>query len=294
MYNSTSTIQSLVNTVSMLSRAGSWKDAGERPTAAGLLRELVPVTNCRQCYITGKKVREAAYQIWSTKRNVTVMGSRAATIMSIRQFACIQNNCTMPQAERYCRLVRYIDRMSGGDPWFKLDELDEENPLGLMQVLAAVAEKEAEGGDDGEPIPSELGPLVEPIMDAKLAYEKASVVRRRMYEKWVHDKNMLTNDMVLAVGEETGAFPAQLHRYLIIKRYIDDQDERKKGELLAAAAAGRKRTLDLAIEVQELVREGGWRDPGEPSFHDYTPPVVMDDIAARAAAAADAAPELED
>jgi hypothetical protein len=53
-----------------------------------------------------------------------------------------------------------------------------------------------EGGDDGEPIPSELGTLIEPVMDAKLAYEKASVVRRRMYEKWLRDKNMLTEDMV--------------------------------------------------------------------------------------------------
>ena len=292
LYNSTSTIQSLVNTVSMQARAGTWVDPGERPTAAGLLRELVPVTSCRQCYIVGKKVREAAYHIWSTKRNVTVMGSRAATIMSIRQFSCIQNNCTMPQAERYCRLVRYIDRMSGGEPWHRLDELDEENPLGLMQVLATVAEKEAEGGDDGEPIPSELGPLIEPIMDAKLAYEKASVVRRRMYEKWVHDKNMLTNDMLSQVCEDTGAFPDQLHRYLIIKRYIDDQGARTKGELLAAAAAGRRRTLDLAIEVQELVREGGWRDPGEPSFHEYTPPLIHGEINARAAAA-EAVLELE-
>lgn len=294
LYDSTSTIQSLVNTVSMQTRAGLWKDLDERPTAAGLLRELVPVTNVRQSYIIGKKVRESAYHIWSTKRNVTVMGSRAATIMIIRQFACIENKCTMPQAERYCRLVRFIDRMSGGDPWRHVDELDEENPLGLMQVLATIAEKEAEGGDDGEPIPSELGPLIEPIMDAKLAYEKASVIRRRMYENWVHDMNMMTVDMVSAVCEQTGAFPDQVNRYLIIKRYIDDQEERKKGELLAAAAAGRKRTLDLAIEIQELVREGSWRDPGEPSFHDYTPPVVLDDIAARASAAANAAPELED
>ena len=45
-----------------------------------------------------------------------------------------------------------------------------------------------------------------------------------------------------------------------LRRYrMDDQDERKKGELLAAAAAGRRRTLDLAIEVQEMVREGGWQ-----------------------------------
>jgi hypothetical protein len=34
----------------------------------------------------------------------------------------------------------------GATPWFRLDELDEENPLGLMQVLAQIAEKETEVG----------------------------------------------------------------------------------------------------------------------------------------------------
>ena len=135
LYNSTSTIQSLVNTVAMQTRAGIWKDPLERPTAAGLLRELVPVTHLRQCYEMGKRLREVAYHIWSTKRSVTVMGSRAATIMSIRQFACIDVMCTMPQAERYCRLVRFVERMAGGNPWERLRELEREHPLGLMQVL---------------------------------------------------------------------------------------------------------------------------------------------------------------
>ena len=220
LYNSTSTIQSLVNTVAMQTRAGIWKDPLERPTAAGLLRELVPVTHLRQCYEMGKRLREVAYHIWSTKRSVTVMGSRAATIMSIRLFACIDVMCTMPQAERYCRLVRFVERMAGGNPWERLRELEREHPLGLMQVLGLIAERESDN-DEGEPIPSELGPLIEPVLDAKLGYEKAAVVRRRMYEMWVHDKNMLVDEMVDKVCEDSGNFPAQLHRYLLIKRFVE-------------------------------------------------------------------------
>merc|ERR1719231_1817262 len=187
----------------------------------------------------------------------------------------------MPQAERYCRLVRYVERLAGGNPWKRLEELEPQFPMGLMQVLSMIAEKEPE--DEGEPIPAELGPLIEPLTAAKLAYEKADVIRRRMYEKLVLDKNMLVDEMVQAVAEDLGNFPAQLDRYLLIKRYVQSLDERQQVELLEV---GRKSTLDLAEEINRSIKEGSWRDPGEPSFHNYPPAVVIDDLMAAGAAAA--------
>ena len=62
------------------------------------------------------------------------------------------------------------------------------------QVLAAAAE-EAEP-DAGEPVPSELGPLIEPVALAKRSYEKADVVRRKMFELWVHDKDLQHAELI--------------------------------------------------------------------------------------------------
>jgi len=82
----------------------------------------------------GKRLREAAYRIWEAHKDTEVMGSKAATIMTIRQFACIDVGCTMPQAERYVRLVRYVERGGAASSWERVDELVERYPRGLMQV----------------------------------------------------------------------------------------------------------------------------------------------------------------
>lgn len=93
---------------------------------------------CAQvCYVMGKRLREAAYRIWEAHKNTEVMGSKAATIMTIRQFACIDVGCTMPQAERYVRLVRYVERGGAAGSWERVDELVERYPRGLMQVRLA-------------------------------------------------------------------------------------------------------------------------------------------------------------
>jgi len=271
LYDSSTTIQALLTTVHLKARGKVWPDKGERPTAAGLLRELVPVTDIRTCYLMGKKLREAAYSIWETHKDVTVMGSAAATIMSIRQFGCVEVGCTMPQAERYCRLVRYVES-SGLNPWERLAELAEQFPRGLMQVLSSTAEEGAL--DAGEPPPSELGEMIEPITLAKRAFEKADIVRRKMFERWVHDKDMQHDELVQSVCEETGAFPEQLERYLLIKRYCDGLEERKRKDVLQFATS---RTLLLCATIRQVMKDGGWRDPGEPSFYTYTPPIVVDE-----------------
>jgi hypothetical protein len=40
----------------------------------------------------------------------------------------------MPQAERYVRLVRYVERGNAGSSWERVDDLVERYPRGLMQV----------------------------------------------------------------------------------------------------------------------------------------------------------------
>lgn len=41
---------------------------------------------------------------------------------------------SMPQAERYVRLVRYVERGNAGSSWERVDDLVERYPRGLMQV----------------------------------------------------------------------------------------------------------------------------------------------------------------
>mmetsp|Transcript_8387 Transcript_8387/g.15900 ORF Transcript_8387/g.15900 Transcript_8387/m.15900 type:complete len:1684 (-) Transcript_8387:1295-6346(-) len=270
LYDSSMTIQALLTTIHLQARGGRWKDAGERPTAAGLLNELVPITDVKRAYMLGKQLREAVYHIWETHQDVLIMGSKAATIMSMRQFACIEVGCTMPQAERYVRLVRYVDAL-GNNPWLQIAELAEQYPRGLMQVLGAAAE---DGQDSGEPVPSELGPLIEPITLAKRAYEKAGVVRRKMYELWVHDKDLQHDELIQLVCEDMGAFRAQLERYLLVKRYCDSLDDTKRKDLLQFS---RTKCVKLCADIRVVIRDGGWRDPGEPSFFSHKPPIVVDE-----------------
>eukprot|EP00240_Pyramimonas_obovata_P000249 CAMPEP_0118927864 /NCGR_PEP_ID=MMETSP1169-20130426/5244_1 /TAXON_ID=36882 /ORGANISM="Pyramimonas obovata, Strain CCMP722" /LENGTH=1671 /DNA_ID=CAMNT_0006869721 /DNA_START=246 /DNA_END=5258 /DNA_ORIENTATION=- len=267
--DSSTTIQALTTTINLRMRGGVWRDEGERPTAAGLLRELVPVLDVNAAYVMGKKLREAAYHLWEAHSEVTVMGSKAATIMSIRQFACIQVGCTMPQAERYVRLVRYVEG-SGVNPWERLEWLAEQHPRGLMQVLGAAAEEGQQ--DAGEPVPSELGPVIEPVLTARRAFEKADAVRRRMFDAWVRDKDLQHADLLQRVCEDTGSFEAQLERYLLIKRYCESLDERKRKDLLQYSKV---KTLRLCLDISNVVRDGGWRDPGEPSFYTFTPPPLV-------------------
>ena len=270
LYNSSTTIHAFLTTIMLRVRCAQWVDPLECPTAPGLLRQLVPVTNLRKAYELGKRVRESAYAIWEAHQDVTVMGSRSATVMSIRQFACINAGCTLPQAERYCRLVRYVDR-SGGNAFDVLAQLTAAYPRGLMDVLAVIAEEAAP--DPGEPVPAELGPHVEPVVYAKRAYERADVIRRKMFERWVLDKHLGTDELIDIVAEDMGAYPPQLHRSLLIKRYCDSLDDRRRKDVLVYAQSG---TLALCSNINALIREGAWRDPGEQSFHQYTPPIVVD------------------
>ena len=111
------------------------------------------------------------------------------------------------------------------------------------------------------------------MAEAQAAFEQSDVVRRRMYEQWVTDRHLRHDELVARVAEEMGASPYQVERYLLVRRYADSLDERSRRNLLGVAQV---RLLELVHEIQERVDSGEWRDPGEPSFLQHVPPVVVD------------------
>ena len=274
LLDSATTIPSLLSTVVLKKRNHIWKDAGEPPTAASMLRVLMPVMDLKEAYKLGKLFREASYAIWDYQRTANVLGSKAATIMYIRQFAAIEVDITLPQAERYCRLVRMVDEMEG-NPYDRLFDLSVEHPGGLVEVLMVHGPGIANDMNDdlGEPAPSELAPFVEPTILAKKAFLRADYVRRRMYERWLQDQYLRLEEMIEMVSEEMGLMPTQLQRYLLVKRYCDSLSDGKRTELLEMSGT---ETLYLVAQIRQMVAQGLWLDVGEPSFTNYVPPIVHD------------------
>lgn len=206
----------------------------------------------------------------------------SATCSELRCVYCrsrSQVGITMPQAERYCRLVRLVDAMEG-NPYDRLFDLAVEHPGGLAEVLAVRGgglggtDAPADGGaDEGEPAPAELGPVIEPTTMARRAFLRADYVRRRMYERWTSDNFLSLEEMVGMVAEELGLMPTNIHRYLLIKRYCDSLPADKAAEVLEMAAT---ETLYLVSQIRQMVQQGLWLDVGEASFHTYVPPIVQD------------------
>jgi len=279
LLDSTTTVPSLLTAVQLRKRNHVWADSGEAPTAASLLRQIMPVQDIKEAWRLGKLFREAVYAIWEYQRSASVLGSKAATIMYLRQFAAIEVGITMPQAERYCRLVRLLDAMEG-NPYDRLFDLAVEHPGGLAEVLAVRGgglggvDSPADGGaDEGEPAPAELGPAIEPVAMAQRAFLRADYVRRRMYERWTSDNFLSLEEMVDMVSEEMGLMPQNLHRYLLIKRYCDSLPPNKAAEVLEMSAT---ETLYLVSQIRQMVQQGLWLDVGEASFHTYVPPIAQD------------------
>ena len=266
--NSSLTISALVATIMQKKYGKDWEDPGELPTRAALLRQVVPLQNLQDAYRKGVAIREAAFWLW--QRNAANVGAAplAVTVITLRQLACIMEDCTMPQGKRYVRLVRHVEAQ-GGSPSQTLQNLELQYPGGLLDLLAAL-----EGvADTGEPEPHQLGPRIEPVAEAQVAFEKSNTVRRQMYEHWVTDRHLRHDELVLRVAEELGASHYQIERYLLVRRYADSLDERSRRNLLGVAQA---RLLELVHEINERVDNGEWRDPGEPSFQQHVPPVVID------------------
>ena len=273
LHNSAMTITSMTTYILLKKRGLQWTDGGELPTAAALLRQLVPKQGLGECYTVGRQLREATYWLWDANEESMLAGSSMpAAITAVRQLACVHSDCSLPQAERYIRLVRYVDSL-GGNPWIKLEELAESYPKGLLEALASIRELNVE--DEGEPAPRDLGPTIEPLALAEAAYNKADVLRRRMYENWLVNKHLREDELVAAVAKEIGQIPAQLDRYLLIRRYCDSLEEKERSELLDAAKA---KTLALVKTIDRKLVNGEWRDSDEPSFLEYIPPIVVEAI----------------
>ena len=266
--NSSLTISALVATIMQKKYGKDWEDPGELPTRAALLRQVVPLQNLQDAYRKGVAIREAAFWLW--QRNAASVGDAplAVTVITLRQLACIVEDCTMPQGKRYVRLVRHVEAQ-GDNPWQTLQNLELQHPGGLLELLSSI-----EGSEDpGEPEPHLLGPRIGPVAEAQAAFERSDVVRRRMYEQWVTDRHLRHDELVARVAEEMGASPYQVERNLMVRRYADSLDERSRRNLLGVAQV---RLLELVHEIQERVDNGEWRDPGEPSFLQHVPPVVVD------------------
>eukprot|EP00899_Mesostigma_viride_P006767 jgi/Mesvir1/16091/Mv08385-RA.1 len=283
LVDDTTTIQAMVTKVLLRKLSGQWVDAGERPTLEGLLLDIMPNTNVRQTYVLGKALRETAFRLWAAQGSAMAGGvaaqgaapvvkpsgaHMAAILHGVRHFACIEHDCTLAQAERALLLVRFVDAQAA-NPWDKINELRQLYPSGLPEVLNMIGFEMR--GDAGEPSPARLGPLVEPLALARQAYAKGAVVRRKMYEFWLFDKAQGFDELVWKVCYDTGDVPSHLQRCLLIKRYCDTLNERKRKDLLDFA---RTTTLSMVGAIQQLINAGEWKDPGEPSFRTYVPPIV--------------------
>lgn len=257
------TVQGLLQRLELQRSAGQWTDPGEPATLEALELALLPVLDVGRCYRLGRRFREACYRAAvQLLRAAPGFGAEAAAraALVVRQAACIDLDITLSQAERYARLVRFLDSLPG-NPYKVAAQLAATFPGGLPEVLQDARERGWQ--DPGEPSPFELGSVIEPLTSARAAYNRAGVVRRRMYEHWMRDHHLLEEEMLDRVAEEMGGLREQLQRYLLVRRYCDSLDQRRRAEILDL---GRQKTLQLVADVARMVAEGQWRDPGERSF----------------------------
>lgn len=266
MYDSSSTISSLVVQAAFASRTGGWVDPGERPTKGSLLAQLVPMSDLHRCYELGKRVREETHRLWMRRPKGLVHGSSVATALAVRQFACIALDLSLGQAERCCRLCRLVDSMNG-NCYDALDELAREFPGGLVDVLDAKSSLVA----TAESLPSALGPVIEPQAGAGKAVRKAHLVRRAMYEAWLVDRTQLPVELLAVAAKKMGITTHSCERYLLLRRYYDTLSREAQSGLVTSNPP----TLQVAAKVSEMVRDGRWVDPGEPPQGENPPPAVV-------------------
>lgn len=262
------TVQGLVQKLELLQSTGQWRDPGEPATLPGLEHLLLPVTDIGKAYKHGRRFRELCYaaaERVSRKTPALSAQIRNEVILSVRQIAAVELDITLPQAERYCRLVRYVDSLPG-NPYQVIDGLRDKFPGGIEEVLR---DAKGRGWEDlGEPSPFELGEIIEPETSARKACGKAAVARRRMYDLWVHDSHLLHAELIEKVAVEMGGLREQLERYLLIRRYTDSLETQRRKELLELAKAS---TLTLESEIKKLQEDGEWRDPGEKPLENFDP-----------------------
>ena len=265
----TLTISSLLMKVTFSTRSGMWADPGELATSAALLQQIVPVRDLRRCYTLGRSLRETAYDIWIQNED-SLSPQEDYNVLIVRQFSCIKHDCTYEQAQRYYMLVRYIEQYLPGNPFEVISSLEEKYPEGLLQALTGLV-GEYGSEDPGEPLPGELGGAIEPIPLARDAFQYGDVIRRKMFEIWVTNNYLILDELVDKAATELGLVIPQVQRYLMIKRYSEGLSDDERHDVLNVKQV---ETLVLTKEILSKRAVGAWKDEGERSFKEYTPPVV--------------------
>ena len=265
----TLTISSLLMKVTFSTRSGMWTDPGELTTSIALLQQIVPIRDLKKAYILGRSLRETAYDIWIQNED-SLSPQENYNVLIVRQFACIKHDCTFEQAQRYCMLVRYIETYLSGNPFEVIKGLEDKYPEGLLQALTGLVQ-EYGSEDRGEPVPGDLGTAIEPIPLARDAFQFGDVIRRKMFEIWVTNNYLILDELVDRASTELGLVVPQVERYLMIKRYSESLSDDERQDVLNVKQI---ETLLLTKEILSKRASGVWKDEGERSFRDYTPPVV--------------------
>jgi len=262
-------VSSIVQRAILARRMVNWRDPGEATSSAALLKELVPIVDLSRAYKLGKEFREAVWRVWNA--NVTRLNDASGidpddprVSAAIEQLAACDVGVTVDQARRYTRLCRYVDAM-GANAWAKLDRMSASLPTGLLGFLATQRTRRDDPGDNR---PSSIHAMVEPIVLARDAVVRAQALRRWMYEEWLSDTYLGTDELLGLVVLRKGSTLEACQRYLLCARYIETLDAQRAINLLEIQ---RTSTLALVLVVENLLGEGTWVDPGEPTFFDWVP-----------------------
>ena len=289
-------VSALAHRVELARRSLAWRDPGEAPSLPGLLKQLVPVVDLRRANALGKDFREAVWRVWNAN-SVRLVASEDVdpdeprAVNAVLQLAACDAGMTVAQARRYTKLCRYVDAL-GGNPYAHLARMAAEMPAGLLGFLDALGARGVQ--DEGDPRPSAIAAVVEPVVLARDAVRRAAALRKWMYDEWLTDNYLEVPELVDRVVEQRGSTARNCHRYLLILRYVETLDPQRARAILDIQ---RTATLALAVQVQQLLDEGAWVDPGEPDFFEWVPPPIPDEfeeegflVAANASARAAAPP----
>lgn len=264
-------ISALTHRIELARRSLTWVDPGEAPTAAMLLKQLVPVVDLRQCYDLGKEFREAVWRAWNANSMRLISApdldpDQPRVVAAILQIAAFDIGITVRQGERYTKLCRFVEA-TPGNPYATLARMSKEYPSGILGFLEATASMSKQ--DAGDPLPSAIATVVEPIMLAKDAVDRGKALRRWMYEEWLTDMYLETDELLSRVVESKGSTVRACARYLLLLRYIEGLDPQRARAVLDVQ---RSSTLALWAQIKAMIDDGSWVDPGEPDFYEWTPP----------------------
>lgn len=92
-----------------------------------------------------------------------------------------------------------------------------------------------------------------------------------MFEIWVTNNYLILDELVDKAATELGLVIPQVQRYLMIKRYSEGLLDDERHDVLNVKQV---ETLVLTKEILSKRAVGAWKDEGERSFKEYTPPVV--------------------